>query len=95
MKSLKYGFGRFVSDRIDVQSVEWKEAPFSKVLDEMEKLNSSDCGALFFYEDVKDFVQSAISATAKTATREQFEADPAKYGVCFYKQPYTGQWVFE
>ena len=51
---------------------------------------------LFYYKDIAPAIHQTAFDHVMNATREQFESDPAKFGMAYYLQPFDGgQWIFE
>ena len=82
--------------KIEEESIQWVEDKPSAAVEKMKKKNDGGLCAVFFYPDVAEIAGDGYFKETMNATREQFEADPCKYGLALYKQPFgVGNWVFE
>lgn len=95
---IRYAIASFdgKNDYIAENTIEWREDYFNAALNRVKSIGNDKC-AMFHYPDIKDDMgDRTFFAVEMDATREQFESDPAMYGVCYYKQPFSGgTWVFE
>lgn len=95
-RSIHYATFDFKKDgKIDLDTREWHDDMFRMAESNVVARNGSIC-ALFYAKDIQGYVSQNLNEDALAATREQFETEPVKYGVCLYKQPFVGgKWVFE
>ena len=95
MKKIKYAVAGFDNGEVKDDTIEWREGYFLGACNYVEHLGSGMCG-IFYYGDIKDEITQTFFDSQMNATREQFEADPSLYGICYYKQTFVGgKWVLE
>ena len=89
----------FDPDGFAVEStIEWQEETLDAALRHIEEAGGRKCGMFLFADisEARNLPHTFGFYFQRSATREQFSQDPARYGVCYYKQPfYGGQYVFE
>lgn len=82
-KSIKYAICNFDlrSGRVldDDGSLVWESGTLETAMNKVKK-DKSKC-ALFFPSDIPDYG----APLNRDVSREDFEREPAKYGVCYYK----------
>ena len=95
-KIIKYATAIFVDGTAMADTLEWHTGTPTQAMERVKNNTGKPICALFHYQDIKDDTAQTFFPTEMEATREQFESDPALYGVCYYKQPFAGgTYVFE
>ena len=96
MDNIRYGIATFSGSdgKIHVETLEWAENDFAAAVEAVKSKGNNFCG-LFYYWDFPEDNRPRVLESTVEATREQFEAEPAKYGVCLYRRAYDNRWMFE
>ena len=96
-KKIRYATAHFSKRGEVVGEIEWHTGTCEAALLQTRNGGDDRC-AMFHYKDIRHLFPDTVTFFAEevNATREQFEADPDRYGVCYYLQPFEGgRWTFE
>ena len=93
-KKIRYGIAKFLEDEVPDNSTVWYEDTFPDALAHVrEDGQGQNCG-FFLYSDIKEELGFTTIESIMFASREQFEANPIRFGICYYKDA-SGKWIFE
>lgn len=96
VKEIHYAVASIDRNGVVIGNAVWYTGGVHEAMCRVKKEGEKRC-ALFLYKDIRHLLKDTETFyTEKVgATREQFENDPVRCGIAYYKQPLAGGgWVF-